>query len=100
MPFLLETVRRDLFSAMTELPLSLSTINALLLVCTWAFPDVRFVTDPTPLFSAAAMNAALLLGLHRGRGWNPEFSFGLMQVNFSDEEAAYTWAGYNIVAQR
>ncbi|KAK8050006.1 hypothetical protein PG994_011736 [Apiospora phragmitis] len=43
----------------------------------------------------------LHLGLSRsGKGSNPAFSFGGFQGNFTDEEAHYTWAGYNIVTQR
>ncbi|ORY69850.1 uncharacterized protein BCR38DRAFT_333745, partial [Pseudomassariella vexata] len=100
LPFLLENVRQLLFSAVTTIPLSMSSINALILASVWSFPDTRIANDPTAIFSGAIMNASLLLGIHTGKGHNPEFCFGIFQNNFTDEEAGYTWAGYNITAQR
>ncbi|CAJ2506188.1 Uu.00g003180.m01.CDS01 [Anthostomella pinea] len=100
LPFLLDSVRREMFTAITILPLSLSSINALILVCSWIFPDVRFVNDPTALFSSVTGNASMLLGIHTGKGAHPEFSHGAFQNSFTDEEAALTWTGYNIIAQR
>ncbi|OTB06888.1 hypothetical protein M426DRAFT_318603 [Hypoxylon sp. CI-4A] len=99
-PFMLESIKRDAFSAITNWPLSIHSINALILLCTWIFPEVRFVKDPCALFSGAVMNAALQLGIHCGKGGHPEYSQGVFQNSFTDEEASYTWAGYNIVAQR
>lgn len=98
--FLMDAVRRELFSTISMLPLSIQSINALILVSTWVFPDVRFLNDPTSIFSGVIMNAALLLGIHTGKGSNPEYSIGMFQNNFSDEEAQYTWAGYCITSQR
>ncbi|KAH8203353.1 hypothetical protein TruAng_002448 [Truncatella angustata] len=98
--FLMGAVRRELFSVISMLPLSIHSINALILVGTWVFPDVRFLNDPTSIFSGVIMNAALLLGIHSGKGSNPEYSIGMFQNNFSDEEAHYTWAGYCITSQR
>ncbi|KAI0128448.1 hypothetical protein BJ170DRAFT_569745, partial [Xylariales sp. AK1849] len=98
--FLLDAVRRELFATISTLPLSIYSINALILVCTWVFPDVRFVNDTTSLFSGVAMNGCLLLGIHTGKGSNPEYCFGMFRTDFSDEEAAYTWAAYNITSQR
>ncbi|KAI0597689.1 hypothetical protein F4775DRAFT_225647 [Biscogniauxia sp. FL1348] len=99
LPFLMDEVRRELHAALAA-PLSMPVVNAFLLVCAWCFPDVRFVNDPTALFSSAIGNAALLLGIHTGKGAHPEYSVGPFQNNFTDEEAAYTWAGYNIISQR
>lgn len=99
-PFLIDAVRRELFSAISVLPLTLPAVNSLILICTWVFPNVRFVNDPTPLFSSVAMNTSLLLGIHLGKGSIPEFGFGVFRNDFSDEEASYTWSGYNIVSQR
>ncbi|KAK6865548.1 transcription factor SEF1 [Apiospora arundinis] len=100
LPFLVDATKRELFSVLSGLPLNIHTINAMILVCTWAFPDVRFVNDPTCMFTGLIMNASLLLGIQAGKGSNPAFSFGGFQGNFTDEEAHYTWAGYNIVTQR
>ncbi|KAI0180370.1 hypothetical protein GGR52DRAFT_588010 [Hypoxylon sp. FL1284] len=99
-PFLVETLKKDVFAAIAVMPLSMPSINALILLCTWIFPDVRFVNDPCALFSGVCMNTALQLGIHTGRGAHPEFSHGIFQNSFSDEETSFTWAGYNIVAQR
>lgn len=98
--FLMDAVRQELFSAISKLPLSIHLINALILVGTWVFPDVRFINDPTSIFSGVIMNAALLLGIHSGKGSHPEYSIGMFQNNFSDEEAQFTWAGYCITSQR
>ncbi|KAK8055837.1 hypothetical protein PG993_001064 [Apiospora rasikravindrae] len=100
LPFLVDAMRRELFSVLSSLPINMHTINAMILVCTWVFPDVRFVNDPTCMFTGVVMNASLLLGIQAGKGSNPAFSFGGFQGNFTDEEAHYTWAGYNIVTQR
>ncbi|KAI1640199.1 hypothetical protein F4809DRAFT_520615 [Biscogniauxia mediterranea] len=99
LPFLMDEVRRELHAALTA-PMSMPVVNAFILVCAWCFPDARFVNDPTALFSSAIGNAALLLGIHTGKGAHPEYSVGPFQNNFTDEEAAYTWAGYNIISQR
>ncbi|KAI1501226.1 hypothetical protein F5X99DRAFT_383186 [Biscogniauxia marginata] len=99
LPFLMDEVRRELHAALAT-PMSMPVINAFILVCAWGFPDSRFVNDPTALFSSAIGNAAILLGIHTGKGAHPEYSVGVFQNSFTDEEAAYTWAGYNIVSQR
>ncbi|KAI1854941.1 hypothetical protein JX266_001059 [Neoarthrinium moseri] len=98
--FLMEAVRKELFSTICSLPLSIHSINALILVCTWVFPDIRFLNDPTSMFTGATTNASLLLGIHSGKGSHPEYSIGMFQNHFRDEEAHYTWAGYNIITQR
>lgn len=98
--FMLEAIKTEVFAAITVFPLSFHHINALVLICAWSFPDVRFIRDPTCLFSTVAMNACLLLGLHLGKGSHKEYTIGHFQAGFSDEEAALTWAGYNIVSQR
>lgn len=100
LPFLLESLKKDAFSTISIIPLSMASINALILLCTWIFPDVRFVNDPTSLFSSVCMNTALQLGIHTGKGAHPEYSHGVYQNSFSDKEASFTWAGYNIIAQR
>ncbi|KAI1460658.1 hypothetical protein F4805DRAFT_371272 [Annulohypoxylon moriforme] len=99
-PFLLDAVKKDASSTLTSWPLTLPSINAFILLCAWIFPDVRFVNDPSALFTGAIMNAILQLGIHCGKGNHPEYSHGVFQNTFTDEEAAFTWAGYNIVSQR
>lgn len=99
-PFLSEEIRRQVFAALGESPLTLFTMNAIILVCTWVFPRARFTSDPAAVLSTATANAALLLGIHTGRGGHPEYSHGAFQNNYTDEAATYTWAGLNIVSQR
>lgn len=98
--FLSEEIRRQVFIALGEIPLSLPTLNAIILICTWIFPGCRFHSDPSAMLSSVTTNAALLLGLHTGRGGHPEYSHGVFQNNFTNEEATFTWAGLNIVSQR
>ncbi|KAI1117906.1 hypothetical protein F5Y14DRAFT_290090 [Nemania sp. NC0429] len=98
-PFLSEEIRRQVFAALGESPLTLPTMNAIILVCSWVFPRARFTSDPAAVLSTATANAALLLGIHTGRGGHPEYSHGAFQNNYTDEAATYTWAGLNIVSQ-
>ncbi|TDZ71767.1 Citrinin biosynthesis transcriptional activator ctnR [Colletotrichum trifolii] len=99
--FLIENLPKEVWSAVANPPLSISTINALLLLCTWPLPSLRFLTDPSSSYVAIAQNAALALGFHTGRGTHPEFCIGPnRQTDITDEEACFTWMGYNIQAQR
>ncbi|KAI1335107.1 hypothetical protein F5Y15DRAFT_256476 [Xylariaceae sp. FL0016] len=98
--FLMHEVRRQLLSSLSSLPLSISSINAFILVSTWNFPDVRFVNDPAALFFGVTGSATLQLGIQTGKGAHPEYSYNVFQNSFTDEEACYTWAGHNIIAQR
>ncbi|KAI1353099.1 hypothetical protein F5Y01DRAFT_277784 [Xylaria sp. FL0043] len=98
--FLSEEIRRQSFAALADVPLSLHTLNAIILICSWVFPGARFSNDPSTLLASVTTNAAFLLGIHTGRGGHPQFSHGPFQSNFTDEEAAYTWAGLNIMSQR
>ncbi|KAI0439290.1 hypothetical protein F4803DRAFT_531810 [Xylaria telfairii] len=99
-PFLSEEIRRQVFATLGDIPLSLHTINAVILICSWVFPGVRLVNEPSAILSSAITNAALLSGIHTGKGGHPEYSHGAFQNNYTDEEATYTWAGLNIVSQR
>lgn len=98
--FLLDAIQKEFYSAISTFPLTVHHINALILICSWCFPDVRFIKDPTVLFSGVAMTACLLLGIHLGTGRHKEFTMGVFQSDFSDEEAVFAWCGYNIVSQR
>ncbi|KAI1327891.1 hypothetical protein F5Y16DRAFT_410093 [Xylariaceae sp. FL0255] len=100
LPFLVDEVQKQSLAAMTKMPLSLATINALILICSWMWPIVRFVVDQASLYTSVMGNAAVLLGIHTGKASHPEYSHGPFQSNFTDEEATFTWAGLNIVCQR
>lgn len=98
--FLLDAIKKEFFSAISIFPLTVHHINALVLICSWCFPDVRFIRDPTSLFSSVAMNSCVLLGIHLGKGRHKEFTVGVFQNDFSDEEAVFAWSGCNIVSQK
>jgi hypothetical protein len=100
LPFLSEEIKRQAFAALADSPLSLPTINSIILICSWTFPSARFNHDSSTVLSSVTANAALLLGIHTGRGGHPEYSHGVFQNSYTDEEATYTWAGLNIVSQR
>ncbi|KAK6208047.1 binuclear zinc transcription factor [Colletotrichum tabaci] len=99
-PFLVENLPREVWAAVSAPPISMSTINALLVLCAWPLPTIRFLNDPSSSYVAIAQNAALGLGLHTGRN-HPEFCIGMhRQTDITDEEACFAWMGYNIQAQR
>ena len=98
--FLMDSLLPEIWNAISRPPLKLPIINALLLVATWPFPDIRFLTDPSMIFTGIAMNSALLTGLHTGRGAHTEFTGLLDKVDTTDEEAVYTWAGCAIISHR
>jgi transcriptional regulatory protein LEU3 len=101
LPFLTESLQKEVWGAMGYPPLPIGVINALLLLCAWPFTTIRFLRDPSSIFSSIAMSSCFLVGLHTGRGEhrelvnNPNF-----QIRNTDEEATYTWAGFNIISQR
>ncbi|CAG7563017.1 unnamed protein product [Fusarium equiseti] len=73
---LLDTLNRDVWGLLRAVALDLETIHVLLIICSWPFPTIRFVTDPSPTFVSSALNACMLLGLHTGRGSHPSFLIG------------------------
>jgi hypothetical protein len=85
----------------SEQPLSLYNIQALLIISLWPSTTVRLWSDVSMAFVSIAMTAALHIGLHR-----PEFSKEYARrpkfSTFSEEvkgERMITWAGCNVVAQ-
>lgn len=98
--FLTETIPKELWNVLSVSPLTPPTINAVLLICTWPLPTIRFMVDTSPTYISLVANPCLLLGLHTGRGSHPQFCVGIRRMEISDEVARHTWAGYNIVAQR
>ncbi|KAM0284411.1 hypothetical protein ACHAQH_001987 [Verticillium albo-atrum] len=99
-PFLTQNLPREVWGVAMAPPLDLPTINALLVLSAWPFPTPNNSSDPSSSYVAIAMNACLMLGLHTGRGAHREFSNVYLPRTSSDEEACYTWTGYNILAQR
>jgi transcriptional regulatory protein LEU3 len=98
---LLDTLNRDVWGLLRAVALDIETIHVLLIICSWPFPTIRFVTDPSPTFVSSALNACMLLGLHTGRGSHPSFLIGGRQhMTCTDYEASITWMFCCILAQR
>ena len=81
--------------------LDLEAVHAIMFICAWPFPTIRFVTDPSTTLITIAMNACMLMGLHDGLGSHPQFLVG-GRLNFlsTDLEASTTWISCCILAQR
>lgn len=98
---LIDHVGRDVWLMVSAPALGLEAVHALLFLCTWPLPNIRFVTDPSSTFAGIAMNSAQLLGCHSGRGSHPHFTVGLRQhLHATDEEASATWLACCLLAQR
>lgn len=98
--FLVDAVKSEVWESVADPPMSLATINALLILSTWPLPTIRFMKDPSPIYVSMLMNSCYLLGIHTGRGDFPAFTFPMYRLSTTNEEAVYTWVGYNIVSQR
>lgn len=98
--FLVDAVKGDVWEAVSDPPMSLSTINALLILSAWPLPTIRFMKDPSPIYASMLMNSCYLLGIHTGRGDFPAVTYPAYRLSVSNEEAVYTWVGYNIISQR
>ena len=89
---LVEHLSKDIWSMTSTTVLNLDNIHALLILCCWPLPTIRFMSDPSNMLASVAMNTAMLLGSHTGRGKNPQFLVGLRQnMQSTDEEASSTW---------
>lgn len=98
--FLVDSVKSEVWEAVSYPPMSHATINALLILSAWPLPTIRFMKDPSPIYASMLMNSCYLLGIHTGRGDYPATTFPAYRLSVSDEEAVYTWVGYNIISQR
>ncbi|KAL7934450.1 hypothetical protein V8C35DRAFT_300922 [Trichoderma chlorosporum] len=98
---LVEHMTTNLWTMMSSPVLGVDEIHTILLVCAWPYPTIRFVTDPTSMFAAIAMNACVSLGLHTGRGSHPQFCVGNRKgFTSTDEEASSTWIACCLISQR
>ncbi|KAJ6444705.1 hypothetical protein O9K51_03101 [Purpureocillium lavendulum] len=98
---LIDHVSRDIWQMISVPAMNLDSIHALLFICTWPLPNIRFVTDPSAMFAGIATTSAKLLGCHTGRGSHPHFSVGMRQhFSSTDEEAASTWFACCLLSQR
>ncbi|KAK4459142.1 putative transcription factor [Cladorrhinum samala] len=98
--FLIDSLLPLIWCSVSQPPLHLSIINAILLLATWPFPTIRFLTDPSLIFAGIAMNSSFLTGLHTGRGSHSEFKSAMHELDTTDEEATFTWVGCAIISHR
>ncbi|KAK0736979.1 hypothetical protein B0T21DRAFT_450186 [Apiosordaria backusii] len=98
--FLIDSLLPQIWSAISQPPLDLPVINAVLLLATWPFPTIRFLSDPSMIFAGIAMNSSFLMGLHTGRGSHSEFKHATEENDTTDEEATFTWVGCAIISHR
>lgn len=98
--FLVDAVRNEIWDSVSDPPISLATVNALLILSVWPLPTIRFMKDPSPIYVSLLMNSCYMLGIHTGRGDFPTQVYPAYRLSVSDEEAVFSWVGYNIIAQR
>ncbi|KAK0711248.1 hypothetical protein B0H67DRAFT_584748 [Lasiosphaeris hirsuta] len=99
--FLIDSLLPEIWSSVSQSPLRLPIINSLLILATWPFATIRFLSDPSMIFAGIAMNSSFLTGLHTGFGAHSEFrgpQYGVCDE--TDEEATFTWAGCAIISHR
>lgn len=98
--FLVNAISSEVWSAVAAVPVPPPVISALLILSTWSLPTIRFMADPTYMYTGIALNSCLYLGLHTGKGNYLEFGARYENVKTTDEEATYTWVASNILSQR
>jgi transcriptional regulatory protein LEU3 len=97
--FLVNAISSEVSSATASAPIRPPVITALLILSTWSLPTIRFMNDPTYVYTGIALNSSLFLGLHTGKGNYLELG-SRYDTGTTDEEATYIWAASNIVSQR
>lgn len=96
-----ECLTKDIWTLLSTPIMNLEAIHALILMCSWPLPNIRFATDPSTIFANIAMNVCMVMGLHTGKGSHPEFCIGSRQnIIATDEEGSVTWIQACILAQR
>ena len=98
--FLMDSLSPEIWNCVSQPPLRLPIINALLILATWPFPKIRFLSDPSLIFAGIAVHSCFLTGLHTGQGTHHEFKSPVYHFDTTDEEATYTWAGCAILSHR
>ncbi|KAB5570284.1 hypothetical protein GE09DRAFT_1283423 [Coniochaeta sp. 2T2.1] len=98
--FLVNSITSEIGTAMTAAPIRPPVITALLILSTWSLPTIRFMADPTYMYTGVALNSCSYLGLHTGKGCLSELCGPRYNVRATDEEALYLWAAANIISLR
>lgn len=98
---LAEYVSREIWTLLPKPVMQLEDIHAMLFLACWPLPTIRLVTDPSTTLVSIAMTNAMMMGLHTSRGSNREFCIGLRKTcECTDAEAASTWIGCCVLAER
>ncbi|CAG9996558.1 unnamed protein product [Clonostachys byssicola] len=98
---LVESISKDIWALVSSPVMNLEAVHALLLICVYPLPTIRFATDPSTTFATLALHFCTQLGLHTGRGSHSEFCAGQRQhISCTSEEASVTWLSACILAER
>lgn len=99
LPKLARKVTDLVWNTLRSIPHTLSTVQALALICTWPFPTSSSTADPTFMLVGMMLQIGTQMGLHCVADAQ-DFARIPKQLNSSDYTAwLHTWACCNIVAQ-
>ncbi|KAE9369652.1 hypothetical protein N431DRAFT_427821 [Stipitochalara longipes BDJ] len=95
---LAKSVQKLMWSTISAPPLTITAIQALLLLCMWPFPDLRIWSDNSLFLSSIAVNSAMHMGLHRPQHLHEYIRYAGFERLPVDGHIK-TWAACNIVSQ-
>ncbi len=93
-------LNQRLWTTLATSPVSLATVQAMLLLSCWPLPNVRLWTDKSWILSNLAMNTSIQLGMHRPGseiGYSKE-TLSLTRGDIADR--ACTWFASVALCQR
>lgn len=82
------------------IPYSLSTVQALALLCTWPFPTSSSTADPTFMLAGVMLQLGVQMGIHRAYDVQDFVKVPIRLSAGEHVEWVRTWQACNIVAQR
>ncbi|KIW26153.1 uncharacterized protein PV07_09273 [Cladophialophora immunda] len=92
-------VTRLLWATISSTPISLFSLQAIIVLSAWPFPTARLTTDPSHVLTGIAINSAMCLGLNRhGAAVNLTES-GTIFTETECQERRRTWAACNILSE-
>jgi transcriptional regulatory protein LEU3 len=100
LPRLARSVTDLLWCFIRSSPYSLTTVQALALLCTWPFPTSSSTADSTFLLAGIMLQLAVQMGLHRALNVQDFVKVPLRLSESEQAEWVGTWAACNIVVQR
>ncbi|XPS72432.1 hypothetical protein M3J09_004597 [Ascochyta lentis] len=99
LPKLARNVTDLTWRTLRSIPYTLSTVQALALLCTWPFPTSSSTADPTFMFVGMMLQIATQMGLHRALDAQ-DFTKKPTRLDALEyAEWIHTWASCNVVAQ-